>query len=112
MPTMPDQPFFSGGQEGLQGGSPLGLDEALAGAMAQHDVDGITPQFFQGGLDVFFGQGPVSLGMGLGRQSNGTPPALEPPGNVLVGAIEGGGIDKGDAAFHRGADYPGAFLHG
>ena len=88
------------------------LDEALPGAVAQHDVDGVPAQFFQGGLHMLFGQGPISLGMGLGGQGDGTLPALEPPGNVLVGAVEGGGIDEGDAAFHRGADHPGAFLHG
>ncbi len=57
-------------------------------------------------------QGPISPGVGLGGQGYGTPPALEPPGNVLVGAIEGSGVDEGDTALHRGADHPGAILHG
>ena len=80
--------------------------------MAEHDVDGVPTQILQGGFHMFFGQSPVSFGVGLGGYSDGPRPTLEPLGNVLVSAVKGGGVYEGDAAFHRGAHHAGAFCHG
>jgi len=80
---------------------PLLAGQQAPGAVAEHDVNGVTPKLAPGHLDVLPRGRAIGPSVGLGRHGDRALPAAQALGHVFVGTVGRGRIDEADAALDR-----------